>query len=128
MLQPALNNFMTEASERKTSPPKDETHSGRTAQPYFHKQDMEIESGYPSESDAQATALNKYERPVPGYDPVNDSKLSYSTQHLAKVKAPQEARFRIFHSTGFQGNPNDALDLICLTLRSLDFVSDNSLL
>lgn len=24
---------------------------------------------------------------------------------------------------GFQGNPNDALDLICLTLRNLEFVS-----
>ena len=28
---------------------------------------------------------------------------------------------------GFQGNPNDALDLICLTLKSLEFVSIISL-
>ena len=37
------------------------------------------------------------------------------------MRAQQDARYRIFHSLGFQGNPNDALDLICLTLRSLDF-------
>jgi len=48
------------------------------------------------------------------YDPLNESKLSYAT--MKKVKPPQDARFRIFHSMGFQGNPNDALDLICLTL------------
>ena len=81
---------------------------------------MEIESGYPSESDAQATSLNKYGRPVE-YDPLNESKISFAP--LLKVRALQDARFKIFHSLGFQGNPNDALDLICVTLRSLEFVS-----
>ena len=58
----------------------------------------------------------------PIYDPLNESRLSYATIHK-RVRPSQDARFRIFHSIGFQGNPNDALDLICLTLRSLEFVS-----
>ena len=82
---------------------------------------MEIESGYPSESDAQANPMQKYGRPMEAYDPLNESKISFAP--LLREKPAQDARFRIFHSLGFQGNPNDALDLICLTLRGLDFVS-----
>ena len=37
---------------------KEETDKA-AAEPYFHKHEMEIESGYPSESDAQAQAINK---------------------------------------------------------------------
>ena len=47
---------------------------------------------------------------------------------IVKVRAEQDQRFKIFHSLGFQGNPNEALDLICCTLRSLEFVSGNNLL
>ena len=108
-------------ADDRNSPLKDETDGSRVTQPYFQKNEMEIESGYPSESDAQATSLNKYGRPMETYDPLNESKLSYAP--LLKVRALQDSRFKIFHSLGFQGNPNDALDLICVTLRGLEFVS-----
>lgn len=111
-----MNNFM---ADDRNSPLKDETDGSRVTQPYFQKNEMEIESGYPSESDAQATSLNKYGRPMETYDPLNESKLSYAP--LLKVRALQDSRFKIFHSLGFQGNPNDALDLICVTLRGLEF-------
>lgn len=71
----------------------------RGQRPFFQKNEMEIESGYPSESDAQASVINKYGRTVDQYDPICDSKLSYAT--LLKARAPQEARFRIFQSLGF---------------------------
>ena len=98
---------------------KTQNQTPRAQRPFFQKNEMEIESGYPSESDAQASAINKYGRAIEQYDPLNESKLSYAT--LLKARAPQDARFRIFQSLGFQGNPIDALDLICLTLRDLDF-------
>lgn len=60
-------------------------------------------------------------RPIE-YDSLNESKLSIAPS-IMRVRVEQEQRFKIFHSLGFQGNPNDALDLICLTLRSLEFVS-----
>ena len=77
----------------------DETDGSRVSQPYFHKHEMEIESGYPSENDAQATSLNKYRRPVE-YDPLNESKISFAP--LLKVRAQQDTRFKIFHSLGFR--------------------------
>ena len=89
---------------------------------------MDVDNGYLAATDVQATQLNKYGRPMEqqqlGYDPLNESRISYN--HLYKAPTPQEARFRIFHSLGFQGNPNDALDLICMTLHSLDFVSETN--
>ena len=48
-MQPVINNFME--SDQK-SHLKDEADGNKTHTPYFHKHDMEIESGYPSESDA----------------------------------------------------------------------------
>lgn len=60
------------------------------------------------------------------YDSLNESKISMSIPApIIKVRAEQDQRFKIFHSLGFQGNPNDALELICITLRSLEFVSDH---
>ena len=41
--QPQMNNFMM----------MDESSRGNRANPFFQKQDMEIESGYPSESEAR---------------------------------------------------------------------------
>lgn len=49
-LQPAINNFMID--ERNEAPHQPVYHHNVQVEPYFHKQDMEIESGYPSESDA----------------------------------------------------------------------------
>ena len=61
------------------------------------------------------------------YESLNESKASIMPSML-KVRAEQDQRFKIFHSLGFQGNPNEALDLICVTLRSLEFVSCNRLI
>ena len=61
------------------------------------------------------------------YESLNESKASIMPS-IVKVRAEQDQRFKIFHSLGFQGNPNEALDLICCTLRSLEFVSGNNLL
>ena len=58
------------------------------------------------------------------YESLNESKASIMPS-IIKVRAEQDQRFKIFHSLGFQGNPNEALDLICITLRSLEFVSGN---
>ena len=60
------------------------------------------------------------------YESLNESKASIMPS-IIKVRAEQDQRFKIFHSLGFQGNPNEALDLICITLRSLEFVSGNRL-
>ena len=79
---PAMNNFM---ADERNSPLKDETDGSRVPQPYFHKHEMDIESGYPSESDAQATSLNKHGRPKETYDPLNESKISFAP--LLKVRA-----------------------------------------
>lgn len=107
--------------EYRTMTTKDESLRERV-DPYFPKGDMEIESGYPSENEAQASQKNKRDRQVVD---LNESKQSYALLKK-RTRVPQEARFRIFQSMGFQGNPNDALDLICLTLRSLEFVSSFS--
>ena len=45
---PVTNNFMMD--EKMTSPTKDD--ATRNLAPFFHKHDIEIENGYPSESDA----------------------------------------------------------------------------
>ena len=91
-LQPAINNFMI---DERTS---HEMESGRGHQPvyhniqvepYFHKQDMEIESGYPSESDAQATSTNKYSGRPMDYDSLNESKISILPP-IIKVRAEQD--------------------------------------
>ena len=44
----------------------------RGQRPFFEKNEMEIESGYPSESDAQASVINKYGRTIEQYDPISD--------------------------------------------------------
>jgi len=59
--------------------------------PYFHKHEMEIESGYPSESDARAPHAEKYERPMIDnhnmqLDALNESKISYTP--LVKARIP----------------------------------------
>ena len=48
-LQPVINNFM---ENDQKSHLKDEADGNKALAPYFHKHEMEIESGYPSESDA----------------------------------------------------------------------------
>jgi hypothetical protein len=73
---------MIEERVQSNSPTKDE--AARHLNPYFHKHEMEIESGYPSESDAQATAINKYGRPE--QELLNESKLTYAM--VTKARAP----------------------------------------
>ena len=108
--EPLTNNYMMENQTHGEMPKKSR------GEAYFPRGDMEIESGYPSESDA--SHRNRRNRQA-----ADEEALSRSCALLKRVRVPQEARFRIFQSIGFQGNPNDALDLICLTLRSLEFVS-----
>ena len=95
-----MNNFITstgtpntvEAGANQASPVK---------QSFFGKNEMEIESGYPSESevhnrnhhpDADAAFYNhaRGNRPMvestPMYDPLNESKLSLAT--IARARAP----------------------------------------
>ena len=50
---------------------------------------MEIESGYPSESDAQATSTNKYSGRPMDYDSLNESKISILPP-IIKVRAEQD--------------------------------------
>ena len=111
LAQQQINNFMMDESAR-----------GTRGNPYFQKQDMEIESGYPSESEARvAKEKNMIETNTMQLDVLNESKISYAP--MIKARVPQDLRFRIFQSLAFQGSPHDALDLICLTLRSLEYVS-----
>ena len=98
-----INNFMGE----------DRAHDGVMA----HETDNEMGG----EPDGHALMVGKQTRHVDFSDNLNDSRLSIMRK--LNAKAAQEARFRIFQSMGFQGNPNDALNLICLTLKTLDFVS-----
>lgn len=70
------------------------------------------------ESDAQAVTLGRG-GVMGGFDPLNESRISIAT--MAKPRVSLEKRYRVFQSMGFQGNTNDALDLICLTLKKLDF-------
>ena len=74
---------MIEERVQSNSPTKDD--AARQLNPYFHKHEMEIESGYPSESDAQATAINKYGR-CTEQELLNESKLTYAM--VTKARAP----------------------------------------
>ena len=99
---------------------RDEDNQRYRGAPFFHKHEMEIESGYPSESDAKTPINDKNERhildsSVEKFEVMNESRISYSP--AIKARVPQDMRFRIFQSLGFQGNPHDALHLICLSLR-----------
>ena len=47
---------------------------------------MEIESGYPSETDAQNQVTTKNGRQIETFDPLNESKISYAS--ILKVNKP----------------------------------------
>ena len=64
----------------------DESSRGNRANPYFQKQDMEIESGYPSESEARvAKEKNMIETNTMQLDVLNESKISYAPIIKARV-------------------------------------------
>ena len=90
--QAMVNNFMM----------ADDPSPGKEAQnrTFFGKQDVEIESGYPSESDAMPSAQKQQQAALYDNGADNESRISYAM--LPKTpKPPQDARFRIFHSMGF---------------------------
>lgn len=81
-------------------------------------------SGFRSASDAEATHGGYPQK----QDIMNSSRHSAKKHHHQQQSSQSQPRYKIYQSMGFQGSSEDALFLICLVLKNLDFVSKIAIL